>query len=170
MSSAPQGLSFWMLVPDANLHVIISNVVHIDDLVQECSISSALAMEILQSCIKPSIYSLYNYMVWSKHVNWPNSQIPQCTTTSAISHNAPFGTEMCSFLLWVVPYGSGALWDLYDWSISDVFRKFCVVNKISTCLFELYGIFFWGQNMQKELTTRSISLHEKLSWPLVQSD
>ena len=31
--------------------------VHIDGLVQDCSISSALAMEILQSCIKPSIYT-----------------------------------------------------------------------------------------------------------------
>ena len=32
---------------------------HIDGLVQDCSISSALAMEILQSCTKPSTY----YMV-----------------------------------------------------------------------------------------------------------
>ena len=30
---------------------------HINDLVQDCSISSALAMEILQSCSKPSIFS-----------------------------------------------------------------------------------------------------------------
>ena len=29
-------------------------MVHIDGLVQDCSISSALAMEILQSCTKPS--------------------------------------------------------------------------------------------------------------------
>ena len=28
---------------------------YIDDLLQDCSISSALAMEILQSCTKPSI-------------------------------------------------------------------------------------------------------------------
>ena len=33
----------------------------IDGLVQDCSISSALAMEILQSCTKPSMYS-YTYM------------------------------------------------------------------------------------------------------------
>ena len=29
---------------------------HIDDLVQDCSNSSALAMELLQSCAKPSIF------------------------------------------------------------------------------------------------------------------
>ena len=34
--------------------------------------------------------------------NWPNSQIPQCTCS--ISHNAPFRTEMCTFLFWMVYY------------------------------------------------------------------
>ena len=34
---------------------------HIDGLVQDCSISSALAMEILQFCNKPSIYCLPTY-------------------------------------------------------------------------------------------------------------
>ena len=33
-------------------------VMNIDGLVQDCSISSAIAMEILQSCIKPSIQSV----------------------------------------------------------------------------------------------------------------
>ena len=31
--------------------------------------------------------------------NWPNSQISECTCS--ISHNAPFRTEMCTFLLWM---------------------------------------------------------------------
>ena len=31
---------------------------YVDGLVQHCSNSSALAMELLQSCAKPSIYSL----------------------------------------------------------------------------------------------------------------
>ena len=58
--------------------------------------------------------------------NWPNSQIPQCT--SPISHNAPvpyptmshFVTEMCtcvhiSVSKWcIVGYLSDALWDLQD--------------------------------------------------------
>ena len=33
---------------------------HIDGVVQDCSIFSALAMEMLQSCTKPSIYALMN--------------------------------------------------------------------------------------------------------------
>ena len=32
-------------------------------LVQDCSISSALAMEILQSCTKPSIYMYEDYLI-----------------------------------------------------------------------------------------------------------
>ena len=33
--------------------------IYIDDLVQECCISIVLKMEMLQSCIKPSIYNTY---------------------------------------------------------------------------------------------------------------
>ena len=33
--------------------------VYIDGLVQDCSNSSALAMELLQSCTKPSIWNLF---------------------------------------------------------------------------------------------------------------
>ena len=36
----------------------------------------------------------------------PISQIPQCTCS--ISHNAPFRTEMCTFLFWMVHCG---IWD-----------------------------------------------------------
>ena len=62
--------------------------------------------------------------------NLPNSQIPECTC--AISHNAPFRTEMCTFLFWmehcgiwnscilgvcsewsIVWYDRGAFWDLW---------------------------------------------------------
>ena len=35
--------------------LIVENIEHIDGLVQDCSNSSALAMELLQSCTKPSI-------------------------------------------------------------------------------------------------------------------
>ena len=35
--------------------------------------------------------------------NWPTSQIPQCTCS--ISHKAPFRTEMCTFLLWMMHCG-----------------------------------------------------------------
>ena len=38
------------------LHTDCENgLYHIDGLVQDCSVTSALAMEIMQSCIKPSI-------------------------------------------------------------------------------------------------------------------
>ena len=33
------------------------------------------------------------------HFNWPNSEIPECTCS--ISQNAPFRTEMCTFLFWM---------------------------------------------------------------------
>ena len=39
----------------------------------------------------------------SRLSNWPNSQIPECTCS--ISHNAPFRTEMCTFLFWMEHYG-----------------------------------------------------------------
>ena len=44
----------------------------IDGLVQDCSISIALAMEILQSCTKPSKYFVIQWMSWSK---WGNNHI-----------------------------------------------------------------------------------------------
>ena len=34
-------------------------IIHVDGLVQCCSISIAYAMEILQSCTKPSVYALF---------------------------------------------------------------------------------------------------------------
>ena len=40
------------------------------------------------------------YVVFSVLLNsWPNSQIPECTCS--ISHNAPFRTEMSTFLFWM---------------------------------------------------------------------
>ena len=38
---------------------VFSMLLHIDSLVQDCSIYSALAMEILQYCTKPSIYTTH---------------------------------------------------------------------------------------------------------------
>ena len=46
------------------------------------------------------------------------SSIPQCTCP--ISHNTPLRTKMCAFLFWmlyVVGYGTRAVWDLWDCSI-----------------------------------------------------
>ena len=52
------------------------------------------------------IASIYQTTVIILGINWPNSQIPQCTCP--ISHNAPFGTEMCTFLFWMLYCG---IWD-----------------------------------------------------------
>ena len=49
---------------------------------------------------QPTDQSLWG-QVWG--VNWSNSQIPQCTCP--ISHNAPFRTEICAFLFWMVYCG-----------------------------------------------------------------
>ena len=50
-------------------HLVIS---YIDSLVQDCSNYSALAMEFLQSCIKPLIcnYKSCNYDMFTKHVGF----------------------------------------------------------------------------------------------------
>ena len=40
-------------------------------------------------------------LLWEQ--NWPNSQFPECTCS--ISHNAPFRTEMCTFLFWMEHWG-----------------------------------------------------------------
>ena len=61
-----------------------------------------------RSCILSCI-SLHN---WSQPVF---HKIPQCTCP--ISHYVPFRTEKCTFLFWIVGYGTGALWDLWIWSI-----------------------------------------------------
>ena len=53
-------------------------VFYIDGLVQDCSIPSALAMELLQSCTKLSIHmtdmykSKYSYFVWILTIEWIN--------------------------------------------------------------------------------------------------
>ena len=44
-------------------HPYLTNKPYIDGLMQDCSISSALAMEILQSCTKPSIFGMIK-MSW----------------------------------------------------------------------------------------------------------
>ena len=45
---------------------------HIDGLVQDCSNSSEFAMELLQSCTKPSIY-IYKHILFTKKFWIPDS-------------------------------------------------------------------------------------------------
>ena len=42
--------------------ILARSLYHINSLVQDCSNPSALAMELLQSCTKPSIYSIHHKM------------------------------------------------------------------------------------------------------------
>ena len=56
--------------------------------------------------------------------NWPNSQIPQCTC----SHNAPFRTDMFTFLFWMV------IWDrcIVGFTRLDYFHQGIIHIRIST--------------------------------------
>ena len=47
----------------------------------------------------PSISLKVISLVLRLSYNWPNSQIPECTCS--IFHNAPFRTEICTFLFWM---------------------------------------------------------------------
>ena len=51
------------------------------------------------------------------NLNWPNSQIPEYTCS--ISHNAPFRTDMCTFLFWMEHCGicNRCILGLRNWSI-----------------------------------------------------
>ena len=72
-------------------YISFSEYQSFDGLVQDCSISSALAMEILQSCCKPSIVcflkldlsiSIYSvaFLLWMKHI----TRIWQCNFWSIL--------------------------------------------------------------------------------------
>ena len=54
---------------------------HFDDLVQDCSNSSALAMELLQSCTKPSIWHSSNQ---TKHKDTAHILRFQCQKQTGI--------------------------------------------------------------------------------------
>ena len=53
--------------------------------------------------LKSQLYRLGPTM-WLSEVNWPNPRIPECTCS--MSHNAPFWTEMCTFLFWMEHCGT----------------------------------------------------------------
>ena len=45
---------------------VVTMDIDIDDLVKDCSNSSVLAMELLQSCTKPSIWFFHNFFGYVK--------------------------------------------------------------------------------------------------------
>ena len=60
-----------------------STISHIDGSVQDCSISSANAMEILQSCTKPPIYQIH---LWSSHCPHRDHEVWGLWSDQAIFH------------------------------------------------------------------------------------
>ena len=62
---------------------------------------------------------MYTVPACSNSTNWQNLQIPQCPPPPSISHNAPFRTEMCTFLFWMVLCG---IWNrCLDWFVRWVY-------------------------------------------------
>ena len=76
---------------------------------------------------------LYTVIMWSltnrtvTTTNWAISQIPQCTCS--ISHNAPFRTEMCTSLFWMVHCG---IWNKCTVGFVRLVYSMCLQTKWST--------------------------------------
>ena len=69
---------------------------HINGLVQDCSISSAVAMEILQSCTKPSIWAPSNQQPlcwWECHVSHITQHICHITAIKQIMLKIVLGVD-----------------------------------------------------------------------------
>ena len=81
---------------------------HIDGLVQDCSNSSALAMELLQSCTKPSIYSI----VYRKIFHYSNQAVP---------------LPLCIV--------NEAGWNYMEFPGADSFMHYCLIPAIVLLLF-----------------------------------
>ena len=59
-----------MTTTKQSVHILLGTL-HIQGLAQDCSNSSALAMELLQSCAKPSTYTCMNW-------GWHNDRMSTC--------------------------------------------------------------------------------------------
>ena len=65
---------------------------YLDYLVQDCSNSSALAMELLQSCIKPAIWSITDYL--SDNIPRNTSLFTFRSNVFAINHQNMFEDDI----------------------------------------------------------------------------
>ena len=107
----------WYIIFCVLVHVYVPNIVHIDGLVQDCSISIANALELLQACTKASNYALCYRLI----MVWYRSSIPICLCLNSVlfcirflftytipqcacprSHDSPSRTEMCTCLVWMM--------------------------------------------------------------------
>ena len=66
-----------------------------DGLLQDCSNSNALAMELLQSCAKPSCYHLYE---WFKYISKYAMQFITGDIWGTVTHISPIITLQVAFL------------------------------------------------------------------------
>ena len=65
----------------------VNKTIHIDGLVQDCSIASALTMEIMQSCTKPSIYPLRNSYTKNKLWSYSVKNVYKVAICTSIKYN-----------------------------------------------------------------------------------
>ena len=87
--------------------------------------------------------------------NWPNSQIPQCTCS--ISDNAPFRTEMCTFLFWMEHCQIWSRCILQDlWNLSIMLRILCLSYK-GYFLFKTFLCIFSFPSSHFRISTISFS-------------
>ena len=92
---------------------------HINVLVQDCSISIALAMEILQSCIKPSIYTILTGMCVFLLI----SNLPWMGTSSVTHMCLTEPVHRC-FRLWLVASSAPShylsqCWLVVHWALQN---------------------------------------------------
>ena len=82
---------------------LIDNTNYIDDVVQACTISSALAMEILQSCIKRSLWHIRQLQhLFEELINY--SEVPQMLLELVIHFcSSENGVE------------NGKIWNIFIW-------------------------------------------------------
>ena len=76
------------------------------------------------SSYKPVVTNSSDYFIPPKMLQLFSWQIPQCTCF--ISHNAPFRTEICTFLFWMVHCG---IWDGWTVGLVNLVSQFSSSNR-----------------------------------------
>ena len=116
---------------------------HIDGLVQDCSISSALAMEILQSCTKPLILGHHFTIMTIVDLLWPAQICDQTGLLEAslkqMSFSRDFSYELISFL-W---NGSQYKMHLFKWDHFKCHIKNCSFLLFLSWIIRCFFNFIW---------------------------
>ena len=83
--------------------------------------------------------------------NWPNSQIPECT--SYTSHNTPFRTEICTFLFWMEHFG------IWNRCILGFVKLVYCFAPILTFGHTIYIVWYSGEEFSIQFLPLFLSLH-----------